>query len=578
MLQIKMFLEKAGDYLTFSSERTPQMTPFRSIPVVGVVLFSASLHAQALPGGLKDALTGERIGLLDAGKLRLTNGKCSDCASSRQSLWYFQDEVLAAPQSAALAAGVSPQLDRNDDVRQWAATPDARDLAYPAVTWIGSPQVIDSATIDSAGAAVTPSGGQAVSLALAPKLSTNRSYANAATITYFSKRPLRMRGAMTEKEGKPTFVARTIWPADFMIDTARMPLKPLASIADLGRFVRDDSIGRDGNLSSRLVWERSPGAGRQLAGKPVLGFMLNGAQGDDDESLGGHFAIATGRFGAKGEWADWAVNNFYNLDSVSEKGIVAATLPMDNYLMDLNSGQQYYRPSYMLVAILNKDRTAVAYQGGVQRTMNHFYRHDLTYDHAANNCAGISMDVFRALGWNVPTRGATGSIKAVGAYAYVAAKEASLKKGRSIYDYLTEETTRLYPAVAFDAAGTDLLQLVGAMAAKPRARTPYEQQLAEDVDAIILVKIPQIPSSRVTGSSPAFSFGEYMARVPADQAKWQIVPVAPRPFPATLRDNGTAKPAATSVVPLPVAAIGAAGLFGGGALWRRRKKKSTATR
>jgi hypothetical protein len=552
------------------------MTLRRSIPVATILLFSASLHAQVLPSGMKDALAGERIGLLDAGKLRLTNGKCADCASSPQSLWYFQDDVIATPTSSVLASGVSPQLDRNDDVRQWAASRAAAELAYPAVTWIGAPQVIDSATIDSAGATVTPAGGQAIPLALAPKLATNRSYANASTIAYFSKRPLRVRGAWTEKDGKRSFVARTIWPADYAIDADRLPIKPLAGIADLGKFVHDDSIGRDGNLASRLVWERSPGAGRQLVGKPVLGFMLNGAQGDDDESIGGHFAIATGRFGDKGEWADWAVNNFYNLDSVSEKGIIAATLPMDNYLMDLNSGQQYYRPSYMLVAVLGKDRTAIAYQGAVQRTLNHFYRHDLTYDHAANNCAGISMDVFRALGWNVPARGSTGQVKAVGAYAYVAAKEASLRKGRGIYDYLTEETTRLYPAVAFDAAGTDLLQLVGAMTAAPRVRTPFEQQLAEDIDAIILVKIPQIPSSRAFGSSPASSFDEYMARVPADQSKWQIVPVAPRRFPVALRDSGTAQAEVTSVVPLPVALVGAAGLFGGGAMWRRRKKKSTA--
>ena len=552
------------------------MYPCRSISVLSLMLLSTCLHAEALPAGVKHALADERIGLLDTGKLKLTTGKCGDCASSGQALWYFQDDLIAASTSAALVAGVSPQLDRNDDVRQWAVTPASRELASPAVTWIGSPQIIGSASIDSAGAAVTPVGGEAIALSLAPKLSTNRSFANASTIAYFHQRPLRMRGAMTDKDGKPTFVARTIWPADYAIDGARLALQPLASTGDLRGFVSEDSIGRDSRLARRLVWERSPGAARQLAGKAVLGFMLNGAQGDDDESIGGHFAIATGRFGAKGEWADWAVNNFYNLDSVSEKGIIAATLPMDNYLMDLNSGQQYYRPSYMLVAILSKDRTAVAYQGGVQRVMNHFYRHDLTYAHAANNCAGISMDVFRALGWNVPRRGATDHVKALGAYAYISAKEASLKKGRGIYDYLTEETTRLYPAVAFDAAGTDLLALVGATASKSRVRTPYERQLAQDVEAIILVKIPQIPSSRAAGASPAFSFDEYQARVPADQANWKIVPVGPRPFPDTLRDSGSAQPAAASVVPLPVAFIGMAGLFGGGAIWRRRKKKSSA--
>ncbi|UUZ56530.1 hypothetical protein LP419_16080 [Massilia sp. H-1] len=115
--------------------------------------------------------------------------------------------------------------------------------------------------------------------------------------------------------------------------------------------------------------------------------MLNGAQGDDDEAYGGHFAIATGAVGQQGEWSDWVVNNFYNLDSFSEKGIVAAPVPMDNYLMDINSGQQFYRPSYMMVAVLSDGRTAAAYQGGVQRVFNNFYRHDFTYRHAGANCA-----------------------------------------------------------------------------------------------------------------------------------------------------------------------------------------------
>jgi hypothetical protein len=86
--------------------------------------------------------------------------------------------------------------------------------------------------------------------------------------------------------------------------------------------------------------------------------MLNGAQGDDDEAHGGHFALMTGRVGAQGAIDDWLVNNFYTLDSESEKGIIAAVVPLDNYLGDLNSGQAWYRPSYMLVASLKDGRTA----------------------------------------------------------------------------------------------------------------------------------------------------------------------------------------------------------------------------
>ncbi|MBC8040760.1 MAG: hypothetical protein H7Y06_09475 [Opitutaceae bacterium] len=138
----------------------------------------------------------------------------------------------------------------------------------------------------------------------------------------------------------------------------------------------------------------------------VLAFMLNGAQGDDDESYGGHFAVATGQFGAKGEWGDWLVNNFYNLGSVSEKGIIAATLPMDAYMADLNSGQSWYRPSYMLVAVLKAGRAAALYQEAIGRVFHHFYRQDFEYRHAGANCAGLSMDTLRSIGWRLPRLGA----------------------------------------------------------------------------------------------------------------------------------------------------------------------------
>ena len=52
--------------------------------------------------------------------------------------------------------------------------------------------------------------------------------------------------------------------------------------------------------------------------------MLNGAQGDDDEAHGGHFALMTGQVGSEGALDDLLVNNFYSLDSESEKGILAA--------------------------------------------------------------------------------------------------------------------------------------------------------------------------------------------------------------------------------------------------------------
>jgi hypothetical protein len=507
-----------------------------ALTVAASLLFAQSSRAEA-PAAVHGALQNEHIGLLDAGKLKLTTGKCTDCASSPQSLWFFQDQVIAAPTDPATAAGASATLERRADVRAWAQTPAAARLAYPAVTWIGAPQVMDGAAIAADGKQVTGATGETIGFGLVPKIATNLSYANAATTAYLHQRKVRLRGTLQEGGGKPIFIARTIWPTDYAIDTQHLVLKPLQQRGELQAYVQDPSTVKDGAMSSRLIWEKSPGTARNAAGKPVLAIMLNGAQGDDDESLAGHFGIATGYLGQHGEWADWAMNNVYSLDSYSEKGIVAATVPMDNYLTDLNSGQQFYRPSYMLVAVLKSGRTAVAYQGAIQRTLNHFYRHDFVYDQAADNCAGVSIDVLRDLGWRIPEQGPTSRVKAVAAYAYVAATQHSLKSGRAMYNNLNEEKTRLLPAVAFEAAGWDLLQLVGAAPGKNVPLTDYEQQLKDDVDAIMLVKIAQIPSSRAWGSAPVFSFDEYMRRTPSKHADWKIIPVAPRPFPASLRQS-----------------------------------------
>lgn len=550
------------------------MNVVSSLTLAASLLLPVMGHAQS---GIKGALVDERIGLLDAGKLKLTTGKCTNCASSPQSLWFFQNDVIAAPTSKAIVAGASSILERRADVKAWAQTPAAAQLAYPTVTWIGAPLIMDGATIAADGRRVTAHDASAYDFAFVPKIPVNLSYANAATTAYLQQRPLRLRGALQTKGGKSTFVARTVWPSDYAIDLAHLAAHPLAQRSELKAYVQDASTSRNGAVTSRLIWERRSGAGRQAAGKPVLGIMLNGAQGDDDESLAGHFGIATGIFGQHGEWADWAMNNIYTLDAFSEKGIVAATLPMDNYLTDLNSGQQFYRPSYMLIAVLNNARTAIAYQGGIQRTLNHFYRHDFVYDQAADNCAGVSIDVLRDLGWRIPVEGPSSRVKAIGAYAYVAATQHSFKSGRAMYDNLNEEQTRLLPARAFDAAGWDLLQLVGAtprpVRQAARTLTRYEQELKDDVEAIMLVKIAQIPSSRAWGSAPVFSFDEYMQRTPSDHADWKIIPVAPRPFPAALREPRLPVPARSFPVPLPVAGVGAAGLCGISIFWRRYRRK-----
>ena len=269
-----------------------------------MLMAAASPLMAAAPAGVKSALAGERIGLLPAESFRITNGNCKDCATLPQNLWYFKNEVVAAPHIGQAMAGFTPGAGTVADVRAWAATPEAATLAHPGLVWLGAPQLLDNATILPNGREVRGADGTTGELLLTPKIATNLSFWDRGTTAFFAKRQVRMRGAVQDVGDRQAFVARTVWPKDFRPDAASMTPKPFAPGESLTTFVQAEGGGASSPFSTRLLWERTPGKARQWQDKPVLGFMLNGAQGDDDEAYGGHFAIATGAIGKQGEWSD----------------------------------------------------------------------------------------------------------------------------------------------------------------------------------------------------------------------------------------------------------------------------------
>lgn len=536
---------------------------------VALLFLAGNWAVAAAPSPIvRGALESGRLGLHAADEFRLADGRCQDCPAVPQALWYFRDDLIAVPKAGA--SGFSRKQRAQDDVRQWAAAHAGKSEGErPPLLWIGSPQVASGVRLSDDGKSIAGADETPASFAVTAKIPSNLSYYDASSLRYFSDRPLRMRGKIDQGQ----FVARTIWPEDFALDPARMAPQPLTAGETLQSLVRAQEGGAKAPLASRVLWQRDAKTPLQLAGKPVLAFMLNGAQGDDDEAHGGHFAIATGTFGERGEWGDWLVNNFYNLDSVSEKGIIAATLPMDAYMADLNSGQSWYRPSYMLVAVLKQERTAGLYQEAINRVYSHFYRHDFHYRHAGANCAGVSMETLRSLGWHIPEEGPTSRLKAAVALPYMALKDGSLESGRKAYDYLIAEQTSLYPFVAFDAAGRDLLQRIAAGGkAGAKNLSSFETMLADDIEALVYVRIPQFPSSREFGQAPVASIDEYMKRAPEDRAQWKIVPVPPRPFPSELKDPEAPE---EDSLPSSLALYGYGGFFGLSAVgvWRRRSGK-----
>ncbi|MDH5668951.1 MAG: DUF2238 domain-containing protein [Nitrospira sp.] len=469
-----------------------------------------------------DALAQERLGLFPGTAFLRTTGRCNDCRTSPQALWYFADETIAVP----------AHQDQQDTVGD--------NLHPPFLIWLGSPELITQSLLSADHTHLELPSGSLVPFRLVPQLSANRSYYNDASTEFFTKHRLRVRGRTVLSTEGPVFEARTIWPSDFLLSRDHAMQAGGSTITQL---METSSRTTEHALTTHILWERHSDS---WGGKPVLAVILNGAQGDDDEAHGGHFGLVTGSMGPQGEWADWLVNNFYDPDVVSEKGILPAMVPMDNYLMDLNSGQSYYRPSEILVLILKHDRVPAAYQSTIQNIFRQLYRHEIDYDHSLSNCAGLSIDQLRALGWQIPLYGSSSLLKATGGFFYLAAKDRSFASGTNIYRYFSEEVTRLLPRVAFEAIGNDLLALLHQRQSL-RGLTAFEEWLVEDVEAVLYVHIPQVPSSRATGTYAVASLDEYQQRVPADRSQWKAVPTPPRPFPVDLR----VAPIQAQLLPLP---------------------------
>ena len=98
--------------------------------------------------------------------------------------------------------------------------------------------------------------------------------------------------------------------------------------------------------------------------------------------------------------------------------------------------------------------------------------------------------------------------------------------------------------------------------------------IAADLDALVYLRIPQLPSSRAWGDAPVVSLREYRARLPRDPRQYKIVPVPPRPFPPALRDPDLLPPpVAWSEICVTIWAIlSIVGIPWAIRWWRRRRK------
>ena len=411
---------------------------------------------------------------------------------------------------------------------QWLALDPQQQPSAPI--WLHAPELRSQQTLDAASLRLH-AREQATEHAswqrcqLVPALASNPVLINQHTLDYLARHSLRVRG---ERRGEH-FLLSTLWPESWRLGADAPVLQ-----GDWRQLIATDVIGAQQPFRCQRLWrnQTNPAPARW-----AIGFMLNGAQGDDDEAHGGHFALTLGRCRADGSIADWLVANFYNPDVVSEKGILPALVSMDNYLTELNSGQQQYRPSWLVACTLSDEDLASALYLQLLDTFARLYDHRLHYQHTDNNCTGLSMDALRACGIRVPLRGPSSRLLAPVLFFSTCLRERSLYEAQKASRYLLAERTRLMPWQAFEACVEHVLAL---LTGTRKPLTPIEASLCRQAQAVYGLYFPQLPSARPWGREPAESIFAYQARVPKRRSDWKIIPVPARELPASLRYNAGA--------------------------------------
>ena len=242
--------------------------------------------------------------------------------------------------------------------------------------------------------------------------------------------------------------------------------------------------------------------------------MVNGAQGDDDEAHGGHFALVTGRVQADGAIGDWLVNNFYTLDcrkrerASSRRRCRSTTISPISTRDRTGTGRRTCSSRCSRAA--RRGAAPVRARPRVQPVLPPPARlrppDDELHQHQRRHAArarlagpGARSDAIAC------SRGLALPARAARALARKGAARVRLpRRGPD-------------PAAACGGVRGDRASL---LALARRSARPCDGSLARDARRgcrrARLLRFPQLPSSRAWGDAPAVTMREYRTRLPRD--------------------------------------------------------------
>ena len=484
-----------------------------------------------------------RSASIRASDFRLTDGRCRDCPTIRQALWYFRARDDRRAEAGTAGRVVRARRDARPTICARGsprASPDAPP-EYPPLVWVAAPHVVAGARLSADATALDMRRGTLRASLVAEDRAQSLLFRRARRPQFFAQRTRQgaRHGSTTARSSCARCGPRTSG------STARRRAQPLAAgpAAD-ARAARAHARRARRRRAEPLrrvdaVAARSRRATPVPPGRAVLGIMVNGAQGDDDEAharplRARHRPHARGRRDRR---------------LARQQLLHARQRKRERHPRRAGSARQLPRRPQQRPGLVpavahagrgarRRPRAPRSCRRALNRVYNQFWRHQLVYRHATMNCTGISVDVLRALGWDVPARGPASRLVAALGFPVLRASRSARSPRRCIALRLSDRGpdaahaggrlrgSRREPACA---------RRDGPAAATPRtgraradARRGHRRHRVRPLSAISV-------EPRVRRRAGGHAVGIPVARARRSGLA-QIVPVPPRPFPAALRD------------------------------------------
>ena len=263
------------------------------------------------------ASSDDLLGPYPAGDFVISTGRSGKGSAIPQALWYFKDDVIAIPRTGRPVAGFAPGLDGEGRRRSLGGHARAREIDRLSTADLGCSTRRDSRRALERGCLSPRRRRQVVGLRARTEDCAQpvlfQHIVGCISQCPHADRPRHRR--MTAGSS-----AVRLWPDDFRVDLAAPTRHVAATPRGIRQLVREEPQGgAQSAFAATTLWERTPARalGTTSRCSRSCSMARRATMTRPTAATSRSSPVASVDDGAMG---NWLANNFYTLDSYSEKG------------------------------------------------------------------------------------------------------------------------------------------------------------------------------------------------------------------------------------------------------------------